>query len=163
MHLKFWNFAPPPREQNFCFLWLGEKDEIYARRSMLGKFFNPENSRPITIKERLPQKDRELKQMAEKKGYITSTKNCQVKVFYKTQEGFLRSCDLNKEQLDNGNSFIVRQRKRQFAQHTKDSEFNNNTSQVSQTNPSNVCLRNVIPQAPNISKSTLKRLRLSPN
>ena len=59
---------------------------------MLGKFFNPENSRPIIIEERLPQKDRELKQMAEQKGYITKTKNCQVKVFYKTQEGFLRSC-----------------------------------------------------------------------
>ena len=130
---------------------------------MLGKFFNSENSRPIIIKERLPQKDRELKQMAEKKGYITTTKNCQVKVFYKTQEVFLRFCALNKEQLDNGNSFIVRQRKRQFAQHTKDSKFNNNTSQVSQTNPSNFCLRNVIPQARNISKSSLKRLRLSPN
>ena len=33
---------------------------------MLGKLFNPENSRPIIIKERLPQKDRELKQMTEK-------------------------------------------------------------------------------------------------
>ena len=83
-------------------------------------------------------------------------------MFYKTQEGFLRSRALKKEQLDNA-SFIVRQRKRQFAQHTKDNELNNNTSQVSQTTPSNVCLRNVIPQAPNISKSSLKRLRSSPN
>ena len=130
---------------------------------MLGKILNPENSLPIIIKERLPQKDRELKQMAEKKGYITTTKNCQVKVFYKTHEGFLRSCALKKEQLDNGNSFIARQRKRQFAQHTKDNEFNNNTTQVSQTTPSNVCSRNVIPQSPNISKSCLKRLRSSPN
>ena len=130
---------------------------------MLDKFFNPENSRPIIIKERLPQKDRKLKQMAEKKGYITTTKNCQVKVFYKTQKGFLRSCALKKEQLDNGNSFFVRQRKQQFAQHTKDNEFNNNTTQVSQTTPSNVSSRNVIPQAPNISKSSLKRLRSSPN
>ena len=63
---------------------------------MLGKFFNPENCRPIIIEERLPQKDRELKQMAEKKGYITTTKNCQVKVFYKTREGFLSSCALKK-------------------------------------------------------------------
>ena len=52
---------------------------------------------------------------------------------------------------------------RQFAQKTKNSEFNNNTSQVSQTTPSNVCLRNVIPQAPKKSKSSLKRLRSSPN
>ena len=126
---------------------------------MLCKYFNRENSRPIIIKERLPQKDRELKQMAAKKGYITTAKNCQVKVFYKNQEGFLRSCALKKEQLDNGNSFIVRQRKRKFAQHTKDIEINNNKQQVSQTTPSNVCSRNVIPQAPNISKSCLKRLR----
>ena len=83
--------------------------------------------------------------------------NCQVMVFYKTQEEFLRSCAFKKEQSDNGNSFIVRQRKRQFAQHTKHSEFNNNTSQVSQTTPSKVCLRNVIPRAPTISKSSLKR------
>ena len=60
------------------------------------KFFNPENSRPIIIKERLPQKDRELKQVAEIMGYITTTKNYQVKVFYKTHEGFLRSCALKK-------------------------------------------------------------------
>ena len=58
---------------------------------------------------------------------------------------------------------IVRQRKQQFAQHSKDNEFNNNTTQVSQTTPSNVCSRNVIPQAPNILKSCLKRLRSSPN
>ena len=101
--------------------------------------------------------------MAEKNGYITTTKNCQVKVFYKTQEGFLRSCALKKEQLDNENSFIISQRKRQFAQHRKDNEFNNNSTQVSQTTRSNVCSRNVIPQATNISKSCLKRLRSSPN
>ena len=68
---------------------------------MLGKFFNPENSRPIIIKS-VYHKKTELKQMAEKKGYFTTTKNCQVKVFYKTQEGFLRSCASKKEQLDNG-------------------------------------------------------------
>ena len=100
--------------------------------------------------------------MVEKKGYITKTKNCQVNVFYKTQERFLRSCVLKKEQLDNGTSFIVRQRKRKFAQHAKDSELNNNRSQVSQTTPSNVCLTSVIRWAANMSKYSLKRLRSSP-
>ena len=75
---------------------------------MLGKFFNPENSRSFIIKERLPQKDRQLKQMPERKCYITTTKNCQVKVLYKIQERFVLSCALKKEQLDNGNSFFVR-------------------------------------------------------
>ena len=56
---------PPAVSVNF--IYFGEKDEIYARRSMLGKFFNPENSRPIIIKERLPQKNIELKQMVEKR------------------------------------------------------------------------------------------------
>ena len=65
--LRSWKnskYPPPPR--SYRKIHLGEKDEIYARRSMLGKFFNPEKSRPIIIKERLRQKDRELKQMAEK-------------------------------------------------------------------------------------------------
>ena len=71
------------------YVYFGEKNEIYGRRSWLSQVKNPINGRPIFIKERLPKAQKEIKDYADEQGLITTTNNCDVKLFYKkTTEDF---------------------------------------------------------------------------
>lgn len=68
------------------FLYYGEKNEIFGRKSWLAGKRNPSNGRPIFIKERLPPLQRAIKKEAEELGLITTTLNCDVKVFKKNHD-----------------------------------------------------------------------------
>ena len=50
------------------FIYFGEKDAIYSRKSMLAKLVNQSNQKPIFLKERLPEQQRKLKNKAEEMG-----------------------------------------------------------------------------------------------
>ena len=69
------------------FIYFGEKDAIYSRKSMLARLVNQNNQKPIFLKERLPEQQRKLKTKAEEMGYITTTSNCTVKLFQRSVEG----------------------------------------------------------------------------
>ena len=47
------------------FIYFGEKNEIYGRRSWLRQVKNPINGRPIFIKERLPKAKKRIKDYAD--------------------------------------------------------------------------------------------------
>ena len=52
-------------------------------------------TQPIVLKERLPAHQKAIKEKAESEGLITTTYNCNVKVFTKTNEGHFRSIPIN--------------------------------------------------------------------
>ena len=56
---------------------------------------NPINGRPSFIKERLPKAQKEIKDYADEQGLITTTNNCDVKLFYKKDDGRFRSVVVN--------------------------------------------------------------------
>lgn len=102
--LEYFNFKSQPCDWKAChplgrgkgiyppaiiikFIFFSDKNEIYARRSMLGKCKNPINQKPIYIKERLPRRDMDLLKEAKERKMIVTTKNCQVKIFCKDNEG----------------------------------------------------------------------------
>lgn len=69
------------------FVYFDDKNEIYARRSLLGKTVNPTNKRPIFLKERLPKRDLEIYKQAINNKCIATTQNCQVKIFCQDNDG----------------------------------------------------------------------------
>ena len=77
------------------FVYFGEKQEIFGRKSWLAQKKNPRNNLPIFIKERLPKLQNELKMYAEQEGLITTTHNCNIKVFQTNAEGQFRSVIVN--------------------------------------------------------------------
>ena len=77
------------------FLYFHDKNEVYLRRPMLASKKNPLNKGPIFVSERLPKHDLEVKRYATEKGLITATRNCQVRVFYKDENGARISFPVN--------------------------------------------------------------------
>ena len=54
---------------------------------MLANFRNPLNGKPVYIKERLPQHDLAFQKRANELDFFTTTYNCRVKLFIKTENG----------------------------------------------------------------------------
>ena len=70
------------------FIYFGEKSEIYGRKSWLAGKKNPINGRSIFLRERLPVHQKQIKEKAEEFGLVTTTLNCEVKVFENSQGKF---------------------------------------------------------------------------
>ena len=81
-----WKDTNSPPGVIIKFLYYGEKNEIFGRKSWLAGIRNPLNGRPIFMKERLPPLQREIKKEADQLGLITTTMNCDVKVFKKSDD-----------------------------------------------------------------------------
>ena len=62
---------------------------------MLASKKNPLNKGPIFVSEHLPKHDFEVKRYATEKSLITTTRNCQVRVFYKDENGARISFPVN--------------------------------------------------------------------
>ena len=93
------------------FIYFGEKDAIYSRKSMLARLVNQNNQKPIFLKERLPEQQRKLKTKAEEMGYITTTSNCTVKLFQRSLEGKFSSFAVKYEkELEDARSYAVLKR-----------------------------------------------------
>ena len=83
------------------FVYFEEKSEIYHRKSWLARKANPYNGSPIFIKERLPKVQKELKDHADELDLITTTNNCNVKVFTKNADGIFKSVEVkSKRSID---------------------------------------------------------------
>ena len=54
---------------------------------MLANFRNPLNGKPVYMKERLPQHDLAIQKRANELDLVTTTYNCRVKLFLKTENG----------------------------------------------------------------------------
>ena len=91
----------PWKNENFApaiivkFVYLGEKKEIYGRKSWLSRSSNPHKDQAMYFKERLPPKQPEFKNKAEEEGMITTTYSCQVKTFTRSFDGRYKSVKLN--------------------------------------------------------------------
>lgn len=94
-YLAPWKHGKFPPPVIVKFIYFGEKMEIFGRKSWLAGIPNPINGKPIVLKERLPAHQKAIKEKAESEGLITSTFNCNVKVFTKTNEGHFRSIPVN--------------------------------------------------------------------
>ena len=57
------------------------------RKKLLRGFVNPLNRQPVFLYERLPQHDKDLVDIAEKKGCRVITNNCQPQLFVENQNG----------------------------------------------------------------------------
>ena len=62
------------------FIYFDDKNNVYKSYKLLKKEENEINDRNIFINEHLPKFDAELKNEANKQGFITSTNNCKVSV-----------------------------------------------------------------------------------
>ena len=80
---------------NVNFIYFGEKTEIFDRKSWLVGIRNAINGKPMVLKERMPAHQKAIKEKAESERLITTTYNCNVKVFTKTNESYFRSISLN--------------------------------------------------------------------
>jgi hypothetical protein len=69
------------------FLHFQDKETIWRARNHISNFTNPMNNAPITVFERLPSSDLEVKKYAERQGLATSTNNCAVKLQFKRENG----------------------------------------------------------------------------
>ena len=94
-YLAPWKHDKYPPPVIVKFIYFGEKMEIFGRKSWLAGIRNPINGKPIVLKERLPAHQKAIKEKAESEGLITTTYNCNVKVFTKTNEGHFRSIPIN--------------------------------------------------------------------
>ena len=72
---------------NIKFLCFADKNENHNRPRVLANQFN-QNGYQIYVNERLPKQNLKLKKYCEKKNMLTTTKNCQVRVFTKTNGTF---------------------------------------------------------------------------
>ena len=54
---------------------------------MLANFRNPLNGKPVYMKQRLPQHDLAIQKRANELYLVTTTYNCRVKLFLKTENG----------------------------------------------------------------------------
>ena len=77
------------------FLYFHDKNEIYSRRALLSNRLNRLNREPIFINERLPKHDVELKRHAESLGLVTTTRNCQVRIFHRAENGNVKTFPVN--------------------------------------------------------------------
>ena len=68
------------------FVYFNNKNEIYDRRHQLAGQYNGYGQR-LFINERLPQYDNDIKRFCDENNIITTTKNCQVKVFIEGASG----------------------------------------------------------------------------
>ena len=108
------------------FLYFHDKNEVYLRRPMLASKKNPLNYGPIFVSERLPKHDLEVKRYATEKGLITTTRNCQVRVFYKDENGARISFPVNnKSSVDSWAETAMKKMQRNTTSRAPD---NNNTS-----------------------------------
>ena len=71
------------------FVYFHQQNDVYVRRSMLGKrgMQNPINTENIYVNERIPKEQLLIKKYASDKGLITTTCNCDVKLFLKHSSG----------------------------------------------------------------------------
>ena len=77
------------------FVYFHEKAEILGRKSWLAGKSNSLNGKGIYIKERLPRVQKEIQAHADSLGLITTTYNCDVKVFKKDDNGFFKTVTVN--------------------------------------------------------------------
>ena len=75
------------------FIYFDDKDFIFRRRKMLSDKLN--GGKKLVIHERLPVKDAENMNRCNEIGLISTTRNCQVKVFRKILIGNYYSCAIN--------------------------------------------------------------------
>ena len=71
------------------FIYYNDKMELYNRRPMLANFRNAQNGKPVYMKKRLPQHDLAIQKRANELDLVTTTYNCRVKLFLKTENGRL--------------------------------------------------------------------------
>ena len=71
------------------FVFFSIKNDVYVRRSMLGKRGkqNPSNTENFYINERLPKEQLIIEKYANDKGLITTTYECDVKLILKDSSG----------------------------------------------------------------------------
>ena len=62
------------------FVYFQDKDDIFRNRRKLRDYKNPYNNKNTYIIERLPPVEQDIKQEAEKRGFIVSTWNCTISV-----------------------------------------------------------------------------------
>ena len=62
------------------FVYFADKDTVFRSRRQLRDYKNPLNNKNTYIVERLPPVEQDIKQEAEKRGYIVSTWNCGISV-----------------------------------------------------------------------------------
>ena len=77
------------------FLYFHDKNEIYSRHALLSNRLNRVNREPIFINERVPKHDVELKRHAESLGLVTTTRNCQVRIFHRAENGNVKTFPVN--------------------------------------------------------------------
>ena len=94
-YLSRWRNERYPPAIIVKFLYFDEKNELYGRKSWLAGKKHPVNTKPIFMKERLPRCQKEIFEHAKQEGLITSTYNCKVKVFTKTEDNQFRSVVVN--------------------------------------------------------------------
>ena len=124
---KACHFLGPWKNSNYPpaiivkFIYFNQKNEIFGRKSWLARALNPINRKPIYMKERLPPQQRSIKQKADDFGLITTTQNCNVKVFMKNEDNTFKSvvvksvqavedikhCAVKKKQLEPAKSATV--------------------------------------------------------
>ena len=71
------------------FIYYNDKIELYNRRPILANLRNPLNGKPVNIEERLPQHDLAIQKRANELDLVTTTYNCRVERFLKTENGRL--------------------------------------------------------------------------
>ena len=77
------------------FIYFHDKNEIFSRRALLAHKPNNFNNMPIYINERLPKHDAEIRRYAESLGIVTTTRNCQVRIFHRAEDGTSQSFPVN--------------------------------------------------------------------
>ena len=118
------------------FIYFAEKDLVFSRKAMLAGKINHANKRSIFIKERLPEYQRQLKSYAEKRGLVTTTLNCNVKLFRKSTNGHYKSFAIESvEDIVNAETYSVKKSQDIGSQRPNEvrvqrrSEFPNSTEQ----------------------------------
>ena len=76
------------------FVYFSDKDEIFGRRRMLSGLKGVQG-KGLFINERLPKSDMEMKRKCDNMNLITTTHNCQVKVFCQRPNGSFYSQSVN--------------------------------------------------------------------
>ena len=124
------------------FVYFGEKAEIFGRKSWLAGKPNPFNGRSIYLRERLPLHQRLIKEKAEEYDLITTTQNCEVKVFTNTDGKFTSKAVKSIRAIEDIKNVAVKRASKKRKPHT----------------PSTPIVKN-----DDALKSVLKRIRESPN
>ena len=83
-----WNNDRFPPSVIVKFVYFAEKNEIYGRKSWLANKQNHLNGKTIYMNERLPPNQLAIKKYADEKGLVTTSLNCNIKVFTKNGDKF---------------------------------------------------------------------------